>query len=214
MIGSGPTLHKDFCSFVFDTILCIHVHVCCRCGHIHQEDTLSRRVRDGLSYICFLSQKAVVVEYFTWQELNWEWQWIECLQFTLLWLSVVFLFHGRRQDFEKGSFSQKSLIFTVNFKDFSVKVVVRTPWPASNSAKGFSQREGFFEKLLGVFHILLIWLVKNSDRLWVAIVPCRRGMDFYRVSNSPSWGAAVEGAVCRGWCNIYLKFIGKWCHLF
>jgi hypothetical protein len=26
-----------------------------------------------------------------------------------------------------------------------------------------------------------------------------KDMDFYRASNSPSWGAAVEAAVCRGW---------------
>jgi hypothetical protein len=26
----------------------------------------------------------------------------------------------------------------------------------------------------------------------------RKGMDFYRASNSPSWGSAVECAVCKG----------------
>jgi hypothetical protein len=44
---------------------------------------------------------------------------------------------------------------------------------------------------------LLIWLVKTATEC-VSLVPRRKGMDFYRASNSSSWGAAVEGAVCRG----------------
>jgi hypothetical protein len=32
-------------------------------------------------------------------------------------------------------------------------------------------------------------------------------MDFYRASNSPSWGAAVEGAVCRGWERVAAESI-------
>jgi hypothetical protein len=44
---------------------------------------------------------------------------------------------------------------------------------------------------------LLIWLVKNSDKLWVASSTSKRH-GFLRASNSSSWGAAVEGAVCRG----------------
>jgi hypothetical protein len=41
------------------------------------------------------------------------------------------------------------------------------------------------------------WLKPATD--FESLVSCRKGMDFYRASNSPSWGAAVEGAVCRGW---------------
>jgi hypothetical protein len=44
---------------------------------------------------------------------------------------------------------------------------------------------------------LLIWLVKTVTEC-LSLVPRRKGMDFYRASNSLSWGAAVEGAVCRG----------------
>jgi hypothetical protein len=44
---------------------------------------------------------------------------------------------------------------------------------------------------------LLIWLAKTATD-FESLVPRRKGMDFYRASNSPSWGAAVEGAVCRG----------------
>jgi hypothetical protein len=35
------------------------------------------------------------------------------------------------------------------------------------------------------------------------LVPRQKGMDFYRASNSWSWGAAVEGAVCRGCQGTY-----------
>jgi hypothetical protein len=44
------------------------------------------------------------------------------------------------------------------------------------------------------------WFKTATD--FESLVPRRRGMDFYRASNSSSWGAAVEGAichVCRGW---------------
>jgi hypothetical protein len=41
------------------------------------------------------------------------------------------------------------------------------------------------------------WLKTATD--FELLVPRRKGMDFYRASYSPSWGAAVEGAVCRGW---------------
>jgi hypothetical protein len=40
------------------------------------------------------------------------------------------------------------------------------------------------------------WLKTATD--FESLVPRRKGMDFYRASNSPSWGAAVEGDVCRG----------------
>jgi hypothetical protein len=41
------------------------------------------------------------------------------------------------------------------------------------------------------------WLKTATD--FESLVPRRKGMHFYRASNSPSWGAAVEGVVCRGW---------------
>jgi hypothetical protein len=43
----------------------------------------------------------------------------------------------------------------------------------------------------------LIGLKTATD--FESLVPRGKGMDFYRASNSPSWGAAVEGAVCRAW---------------
>jgi hypothetical protein len=45
------------------------------------------------------------------------------------------------------------------------------------------------------------WLKIATD--FESQVPRRKGMDFYRTSNSPSWGAAVEGVVCRGWNDRY-----------
>jgi hypothetical protein len=55
------------------------------------------------------------------------------------------------------------------------------------------QRNGYsFTVFLG-----FDWLKTATD--FESLVPRRKGMDFYRASNSPSWGAAVEGAICRGW---------------
>jgi hypothetical protein len=50
------------------------------------------------------------------------------------------------------------------------------------------------------------WLKTATD--FESLVPHRKRIDFYRASNSPSWGAAMEGAVCRGWENVLLLGIG------
>jgi hypothetical protein len=47
------------------------------------------------------------------------------------------------------------------------------------------------------------WLKTATD--FESLVPHRKGMDFYRASNSSSWGAAVEGAACSGWITPYQK---------
>jgi hypothetical protein len=44
------------------------------------------------------------------------------------------------------------------------------------------------------------WLKTATD--FASLVPGRKGMDSYRASNSSSWGAAVEGAVCKGLLTI------------
>jgi hypothetical protein len=49
-----------------------------------------------------------------------------------------------------------------------------------------------------------IWLVKTATEC-LSLVPRRKGMDFYRASNSREWGALWIGAVCRG-CVYFAKF--------
>jgi hypothetical protein len=41
-------------------------------------------------------------------------------------------------------------------------------------------------------------LIDKTATDFESLVPRRKGIDIYRARNSPSRGAAVEGAVCRG----------------